>query len=225
MRELLTREELLKTYGEVKPVRYLVTSAIDFKEIVNTTNLILAKAGSMAEFEALQQMAVFTVIPLPNCRDRFIACFEIPASLLGENRNWESQRLDFSGFSLPENRFRFEGNGHSAKFRCETRSLLDVNIALTHFDHSLAPIINNSSRVALRQSVVLNICPAPGDKAGAIIELMLPDLTSEQLQALMKTFADDTDKQGVGAENVPAVAEGATPPASAQEAPSLSSGL
>lgn len=187
--EVMTKDEMIKTYGEIKPVRYLVTSAIDFKEIVSTTNMIFAKVGSLPEIEGLEKLSSFSVIPLPDTFSRFIACFEVPSSLLGENRDWTSERLDFQKYTLPQGVCRFEAGENSVKFTYEVTCLFEANLALSHFDRCIAKIVDSENRLALKRSVRLHVYPGDGNGCRQRIEIALPQLSPEQIRLLNKEIA------------------------------------
>jgi hypothetical protein len=192
---VMTKDEMIKIYGEIKPVRYLVTSAIDFKEIVNTTNRIFAKVGSLPEIEVLEKLSSFSVIPLPDTYSRFIACFGVPKSLLGESHDWISERLDFQKYTLPQNAFRFEAGENSVKFIYEVDCLFETNLALSHFDRCIAKIVDSENRLALKRSVRLYVHPGNGNGCRQRIEIALPQLTAKQVQTLNEEYA--TAPEGV----------------------------
>lgn len=189
MREQLDMDELLKTYAEVKPVRYLVTSAIDFKEIVSTTNLIFARVGSLGKIETLERNSILSVIPLPASNSRFIVCFDVPCLLLGESKEMEDQRIDFSGFSLSDGQFDLESYEQGFRFRYQVDSLFDANLILVHFDRLIANIVDGANRLKLKRAVALRVYPANGDGGPNCLEFEVPHLTPEQATSLQEAVS------------------------------------
>jgi hypothetical protein len=176
--------QLLKDYGQMRPVRYLVTSATEFKEIVTTTNLIFTRAGALAEIEALERVTPFSVIPLPESASRFIACFDVPAVLLGDGRDRETLRLDFGNVELSADRFHYECSDGGAKFCYFAGTLFEANLALAHFESRIARIVGNGNRLTLRRTVRLQVFP-PTDKVRSNrLEFLLPALSAEQIKIL-----------------------------------------
>ncbi|MCK4858852.1 MAG: hypothetical protein KAT58_12835, partial [candidate division Zixibacteria bacterium] len=107
MTTAITSEELLAKYGRLRRIRYLISSAVEFKETIASTSRVLGHAETVAEAVTLQKLAKFLVMPLSSSPENFVACFDIPTNLLGERNGSEYDRPDYLSSSITDSDFTF----------------------------------------------------------------------------------------------------------------------
>jgi hypothetical protein len=182
--------ELLEKYGKLRRIRYLVSSAIEFRETVSSTSRIIGQAQTPEDALDLLKLTKFEVVPLPASASAFVTCFDVPNSLLGERNNGHCYKPDLSRFRLSCNDFDFEASDSQACCNYRAGNLFDLNLAIRDFDRRLRAIATEENRLRLRNSISLNVQPAPSPDQKHEVSFVLEGLTPDEAAKLTPERSD-----------------------------------
>lgn len=158
-------EPIATHYGLVRRIRYLVSSTPEFLDIISTVNLILGRAETREDVELLQKSTTFVATPLPDFLSKFIASFDVPSELLGETRTAHSIRLEWSDYQQPKDKFKLVRRTPDVAFSCDVNSLFDINLALYHFEATLASAIPPAQWARIKRTIRIQATSKPGPVA------------------------------------------------------------
>ena len=147
-------------FGVLKTIRYMVNSTPEFLEVIHTVNGIVGTANRPEDVELIQQLAVFSVIPLPHSQSKFIACFEIPSDLLGHNSSRKAVQLDYSEYANKGHLPQIINKQPNVLFIYNVKTLFDINFSLYQFEATLAPTIPQSQWMRVRLSSSIMVSPS-----------------------------------------------------------------
>lgn len=148
------------------PARYLVNSTLEFVDVIKTVNQIVGHAESSAEVESLQKSTKFSAAPLPNFLSKFIATFDLPMELLGDARAKRIIFLDWSEYQLPVDQFRIVRKSPDIVFTTEVATLFDLNLAMYHFEATIASVLPRSQWARMKRSMRMQALPKADASAG-----------------------------------------------------------
>lgn len=147
-------------FGILKTIRYMVNSTPEFLEVIHTVNGIIGAASRSEDVELIQQLATFSVIPLPHSQTKFIACFEIPGDLLGQNSSRRAILLDYSEYTKKAHLPQIISKPPSVLFIYNVKTLFDINFSLYQFEATLAPTIPQSQWMRVKRSTSIMVSPS-----------------------------------------------------------------
>ncbi|MFH2056797.1 MAG: hypothetical protein ABIJ61_12630 [bacterium] len=186
-------EELIAKYGKLRRIRYLISSAVEFKETTGSTSKVLGHAASREDLVALQKLAKFYVMPLSSSPSNFVACFDVPKSMLGERNGDAYERPDYAAQPIAASDFTFLQKESLTSCSYRVGCLWEINVALADFDRRLRSILTESNGRRLRDSLVINVKPANEEGQKHLVNFILPDLDQGQVEKLHAALAPATE--------------------------------
>ena len=78
-------DKIADKYGEPRPVKYLVTSLDDLKDVVDTVNFTVSNNCKKDDLEQITNSIRVNMIPLQSSKSSFIISMNVPALLLEAN--------------------------------------------------------------------------------------------------------------------------------------------
>lgn len=185
--------EIQAKYGKLRRIRYLISSAVEFRETVASTNRIIGHAQSLADSITLQKLAKLYVMPLSSSPSNFVACFDVPVNLLGERNGDDYERPNYAAEPIPNSDFTFLHKESLTSCSYRAHTLWDVNVALTDFERRLKSIITDENRRQLRDSLLINVKPAVDVHQKHLINFILPGLEPSQVEKLHNAISQATE--------------------------------
>ena len=193
MKTATKSDELIAKYGKLRRIRYLIASAIEFKETVGSTNKVVGHAASLDDSIALQKLAKFYVMPLSSSPSNFVACFDVPTSMLGERNGDDYERPDYAAEQIPQSDFTFLHKESLTSCSYRVSCLWEINIALVDFERRLKSITTETNRRKLRDSLVINVKPAGEEGQKHLVNFILPDLYQSDVEKLQTATSPVTE--------------------------------
>ncbi len=193
MTTAIASEELLARYGRLRRIRYLISSAVEFKETIASTSRVIGHAETVVEAKALQKLARFLVLPLSSSPENFVACFDIPANLLGERNGSEYDRPDYLSSPIADSEFTFLHKESLTSCSYRASCLWEINVAHADFERRLKSILTEANRRALRDALVINIKPAAEANEKHLLNFILSDLSASEVEKLQAAAAPATE--------------------------------
>ena len=158
-------------YGPPKCIRYMVNSTPEFLEVIHAVNGIIGTLSDPKEVERIHKASKFSVISLPHSQSKFIACFEIPANLLGASSSRRPLLLDFSEHSHKLSADQIVRKPPQVFLNFPVRCLYDINFALYLFEAALAPTIPTSQWFRVKRSI--SIIVSNGESPDSPLQMVI----------------------------------------------------
>ena len=175
-------QQLERTYGTPRAIRYLVNSVDDLREVTDTVLFIIGHNCRSEHYRPLKKAITLSAIPMPESLSSFIIGFDIPTDLLqrasGIPANAsasitgrpESETSDCVGFPEPEIRTTEDWS----ELSFDLTSLNDLFCALNSTIKLLQSGSEQYEYVNLKRRTRLSIMPAKPDSGGFSISFRVP---------------------------------------------------
>ncbi|MGB5107024.1 MAG: hypothetical protein WBP29_11145 [Candidatus Zixiibacteriota bacterium] len=147
----------IEKYGAPRCIRYMVSSTLEFLEVLHTVNAIIGTLPDRREVESIQRAATFSIIPLPHSESKFIACLNLPVDLLGASSVRRPLLLDFSEYDEPNAKAPIVHKAGMLTITYCVKSLFEVNYAIHHFEANVAHLIPQSQWLRVRRSMGVTV--------------------------------------------------------------------
>jgi hypothetical protein len=193
MTTAIATEELLARYGRLRRIRYLISSAVEFKETIASTSRVIGHAETVAEAVTLQKLAKFLVMPLSSSPENFVACFDIPTNLLGERNGSEYDRPDYLSSSITDSDFTFLHKESLTSCSYRANCLWEINVAHADFERRLKCILTEANRRTLRDALVINVKPAAEAEEKHLINFVMSNLSASDVEKLQAASTPATE--------------------------------
>jgi hypothetical protein len=158
----------------MRPLRYLVSSTAEFREVIDTVNQIVGRAESESDAEEYHRKCRFSMIRLPGSLSKFIACFDVPKALLGKSRVGIPKVPDFSTAKVETNRYRTSFSSSRLTVCYDVDTLFDLNVALVHLNAGLQQCLRGMEVIKMRRAMLLGPHRDSADRSASRVCLILP---------------------------------------------------
>jgi hypothetical protein len=182
MKQGIMEQQLERTYGTPRAIRYLVNSVDDLREVADTVLFIIRHNCRPEHYRSLKRAITLSAIPMPQSLSSFIIGFDIPTDLLqrasvipakasaGIAGDPESEVSDCFRFPEPE----IQTTEKWSEFSYNLTSLNDLFCAL----HTTTRLLQSGSErfeyVNLKRRTRLSVVPAKADSRGFRISFRVP---------------------------------------------------
>ncbi len=175
-------QQLERTYGAPRAIRYLVNSVDDLREVTDTVLFIIRHNCQPEHYRPLKKAITLSAIPMPQSLSSFIIGFDIPTDLLrrasgipakasdGITGHPESEVSDCLGFAEPE----IQTTEKWSEFSFSLTSLNDLFCALNATIRLLQSGSERYEYVNLKRRTRLSVIPAKADSKGFSIAFRVP---------------------------------------------------
>jgi hypothetical protein len=182
MKQGIMEQQLERTYGNPRAIRYLVNSVDDLREVTDTVLFIIRHNCQPEHYRTLKKVISLSAIPMPQSFSSFIIGFDIPTDLLlrasgiptkasdGITGHPESEVSDCLGFAEPEIQTTEQGT----EFSFNLTSLNDLFCALNTTIKLLKSVSKQFEYVNLKRRTRLSVIPAKADSGGFSISFRVP---------------------------------------------------
>jgi hypothetical protein len=182
MKQGIMEQQLERTYGSPRAIRYLVNSVDDLREVTDTVLFIIRHNCRPEHYRRLKKAITLSAIPMPQSLSSFIVGFDIPTVLLqrasglpakasaGITVPPESEVSDCLGFSEPEIRTTEEWS----ELSFDLTNLNDLFCALNTTIGLLQTGSGRYEYVNLKRRTRLTVKPETADSTGFRISFRVP---------------------------------------------------
>jgi hypothetical protein len=182
MKQGIMEQQLERTYGSPRAIRYLVNSVDDLREVTDTVLFIIRHTCQPEHYRPLKKAIALSAIPMPQSLSSFIIGFDIPTDLLqrasgipakasdGITGHPESEVSDCLGCAEPE----IQTTEKWSEFSFNLTSLNDLFCALNTTIGLLQSGSEQFEYVNLKRRTRVSVIPAKSDSRGFSISFRVP---------------------------------------------------